>query len=141
MKTKLFNKEHASYGEEAELKLVELFHASNDTAEHQPDGIYGVDILVNGKTRVEVERRIGWATGQFPYPTVNIPKRRAAKFKDENDLLIIVNGDMTEAISVSYDVFTQSKKTTLSNRYVQGEEIYQVGTNACTKHDLTKGTL
>jgi len=141
MSTKVYNDRHASYGEEAELLLVELFRNNNHTAVHQPDGKYGVDILVNGRKRIEVERRYGWATGQFPYPTVNIPERRAKKFKDEDDVLIIVNGDMTEAIAVSFEVFQHSEMSVLDNQYVKAEEIYQVGTNACRKYDLTTGVL
>lgn len=140
MKDKPFDAELAKWAKSAEVALLQYFRELGyDTVTH-PHGIYGKDLECIGKNErfyVEVERRTQstWRTGEFPYATVSIPRRRKA---DDGTFLFVVRYDLLSAVVVfPGDMKAASELAEKPNRLMAtGEFFRNVPVFRCLRLDM-----
>ena len=107
---------------------------------------YGVDLIDNESGLcVEVERRLVWEDGQFPFDTVNFLSRKKKFFEDNKYYFsdyAIVSKSMTRVGIIDKDSLMHFVNTTKveenPNRYVnEGELFYKIPRSAFTFFDIS----
>jgi len=140
---KQITQEDYDYGRQAEPFIRQFLNDTNNIA-RDGDDQYGPDvILAEGiPYPVEVERRkaASWATGKFPWRTVNIPERRWKK----PGHLIMCNSTLTWCILIyRSDVVAKVEAgewVFKSNRYVSQEKFVEIPKQRCLHIDLIDRT-
>jgi hypothetical protein len=95
-----------------------------------PD-IYGVDLIsADGVTRVEVERRLVWESGPFPYDPVHIPSRKARILGDGSCAYAIVSKDLKSVGMIGgfklFEYLMLDPHESFNKHVHEGETFYRV---------------
>jgi hypothetical protein len=113
--------------------VLKYFNDNFVTMEENPDK-YGVDLISRAGFNVEIERRIVWKNGKFPFETVNLPERKAKFFKDGDTSYAIVSEDynwigLCSAVNVER-CLTDGNLAENRNKFVgSGEYFYKIPAN------------
>ena len=98
-------------------------------ASENPD-IYGIDVLVHGEDgqlswAVEVEVKLSWGGGHFPFPTVRVPARKYRIMDMDVPIEIyIFNRDCTQFVMIDEEDLENSKVVVVPNKYVLDGELF-----------------
>ena len=122
---KKFDKElyekNDSLAKEAAKKF---FAAQGVTAVDNPDK-YGVDLLLDTGSFIEVEVKHTWKD-DFKFDTLQIPARKE-KFAKLGCLFMVFNSNITKAFIVHGDIVLASPKEEVYNKYMpKGEMFFQI---------------
>ena len=96
-----------------------------DRVEHNQDQ-YGIDLLVDADRAMECEVKRVWKGGRFPWPTIQVPVRKAFM---PTDLYFLLSDDGVHFVVLTgWDIHSAPTKV-VPNKYVSnGEAFYQVPT-------------
>ena len=122
---KKFDKElyekNDSLAKEAAKKF---FAAQGVTAVDNPDK-YGVDLLLDTGSSIEVEVKHTWKD-DFKFDTLQIPARKE-KFAKLGCVFMVFNSNITKAFIVHGDIVLASPKKEVYNKYMpKGEMFFQI---------------
>lgn len=130
MPKKKFNKKlYQRMDPKAKAAAIGHLSAMGINASENPD-IYGIDVLVHGKDgklewAVEVEVKLSWGGGHFPFPTVRVPARKYRLMDAEVPIeMYIFNNDCTQFVMISEDDLQRSGVVVVPNKYVPDGEIF-----------------
>lgn len=143
---KAYSTEDATYGDEAEDRVLDYFVSCGFPVTKHPLGRFGPDLLVTTTRRelfVEVERRtLRWRPMQFQvdtgYRTINVPERRLENI-DENKILFVIDRTMTAGVVIEYKALAKAKadlKVISNKKVANGERIAGVPLVDCTEVSL-----
>lgn len=95
---------------------------------------YGPDLVcsVDGKLVgfIEVEVKTNWSNGLFPFPDVNIPKRKGDLSKYLNMVYVVLSKDLSVGLWIKGDKLKSASLTEVPNKYEKsGEFFYKVPVN------------
>jgi hypothetical protein len=99
-----------------------------------PD-IYGVDLIsADGSIRVEVERRLVWESGSFPYDPVHIPSRKIRILGDGSAAYAIVSKDLRSVGTIGgfqlFEYLMLDPVESFNKHVSEGETFYRVPKSA-----------
>jgi len=87
---------------------------------------YGIDLCINGKPIIELERRCPFQHKKFPYSTVHIPSRKS-KFIESGCIYIVINETYTYGLSCSSKTIKRYSQIEIPNKsMLSGEYFYDV---------------
>jgi len=107
-----------------------------------PD-IYGVDLIsADGKVRVEVERRLVWKSGPFPYDPVHIPSRKVRILGDGSCAYAIVSEDLQSIGTIGgfqlFELLMLDPHESFNKHVHEGETFYHAPRSAFEWFDAGK---
>lgn len=133
---KAFNtRTHAENDPLCRAVIIDYIHNHKDYEVVENPDRYGVDLLAPSKGMgLELERRLTWTGTDYPYPVVNVPKRKLKCLGgDNNNFFIILNYACTAFIFLTPDklhqYLTPENLVTLPCNTDQGrimDEMYRV---------------
>lgn len=110
-------------------KVVKDYLAKHGLLVKDNPNKYGVDLIAeDGSFQVEVEHRLPWIEGEFPFYDINVPERKAKFLKDGNCHYIILSrhytwlGMITGAIVKNFITVDNLREN--KNKFVESEELF-----------------
>jgi len=101
---------------------------------------YGPDLIVDNRFFAEVEVKQNWDKYDFPFETLNIPKRKEKYLKYGKILYFVLSKDMKRSIIVDGINLKKEYLREVPNKYVpEGEYFYQVPVSLCKIIDIIGG--
>jgi hypothetical protein len=103
----------------------------NHSVMSNPDR-YGVDILIIDDVGsvirgAEVEVKLGWSGGTFPFPSLRIPNRKLGLLMLDVPVdFYVLNREMTHCIEVGIDQILSSPVVLIDNRYAKDEMFREI---------------
>ena len=108
---------------------------------------YGPDLILYSGYKpvayIEVERKLVWRGANFPYPTVNLPERKAKFLKTKLPIdFWILNHDLNCAMIIP-DLAVELKflNEVANSSIASGEMFYQIPLELCNYVELTQGSV
>ena len=126
---KRFDKElYQKYDSLAKQATKQFLNETGCTVNPHPNR-YAQDLVVKSDTDefcAECEVKLVWKADQFPYDTVQLPKRKS-KFFDQLTQFFIWNHDLTRAATFWSNEISDLEPVEVPNKYVyKGEYFYQI---------------
>jgi hypothetical protein len=113
-------------------EVVKRYYKSMGITMLDNEDKYGVDLISeDGSRQAEVERRLVWRSGDFPFADINMPERKAKFFLNSNASYVVVSEDFTRVGGISNENLRKFiKEDNLKanpNKYVgSGEMFYKL---------------
>ena len=93
---------------------------------------YGIDLVSeNNSIKIEIERRLVWDKGEFPFSEINLPERKAKFFLENNVAYIILSKDYSKIGVIEgknlIEYINDDNLKESANKFVsKGEKFYKI---------------